>query len=32
VVVPNTNHFTIVDELVRPESAILARLVSLAKS
>jgi arylformamidase len=30
VVVPNANHFTIVDELVRPESAILAHLVSMA--
>lgn len=31
VVVPATNHFTIVDELVRPESAMLERVVGLAK-
>ncbi|MFN3744861.1 MAG: alpha/beta hydrolase [Hyphomicrobiaceae bacterium] len=32
VVVPNANHFTILDELARPESAVLARIVSLANS
>jgi arylformamidase len=31
VVVPGTNHFTIVDELARPESAMLARVVGLAR-
>lgn len=31
VVVPAANHFTIVDELVRPESAMLARVVGLAR-
>jgi arylformamidase len=31
VIVPNTNHFTIVEELIRPESAMLARIVSMAK-
>lgn len=31
VVVPGTNHFTIVEELARPESAMLARLVGMAK-
>ncbi len=30
VVVPSTNHFTIVDELTRPDSAMLARIESLA--
>ncbi len=30
VVVPGTNHFTIVDELTNPESAMLARIVGLA--
>lgn len=30
VVVPNANHFTILDELARVESAVLARIVSLA--
>jgi arylformamidase len=30
VVIPNANHFTILDELARPESAVLARIVSLA--
>lgn len=30
VVVPNANHFTILDELARAESAVLARIVSLA--
>ena len=29
-VVPNANHFTILDELARAESAVLARIVSLA--
>ncbi len=32
VVVPNANHFTIVDEVARPESATLARIVSMANS
>lgn len=32
VVVPGANHFTIVDELVRPNSAMLARVVGMAKS
>jgi arylformamidase len=31
VVVPSTNHFTIVDELARGESAMLARIVGLAR-
>lgn len=31
VIVPSTNHFTIVDELVRPESAMVARLVAMTK-
>jgi arylformamidase len=31
VVVPGANHFTIVDELARPESAMLARIVGLAR-
>jgi arylformamidase len=31
VVVPNANHFTIVGEMARPESAVLARIASLAK-
>lgn len=31
VVVPEANHFTIVDELARPESAMLARIVGLAR-
>jgi arylformamidase len=31
VVVPSANHFTMVDELVRPESAMLARIVGLAR-
>jgi arylformamidase len=30
VIVPNANHFTIVDEVARSESAMLARIVSLA--
>ncbi len=32
VVVPDTNHFTIVEDLANPESAMLARIVGLAKS
>ncbi len=32
VVVPSTNHFTILDELVRPDSAMLARVVAMAKA
>ncbi len=32
VVVPGANHFTIVDELVRRNSAMLARIVGMAKS
>lgn len=31
VVVPGTNHFTIVEELARPESAMVARIVGMAK-
>lgn len=31
VIVPSTNHFTIVEELVRPESAMLARIAAMAK-
>jgi len=31
VIVPATNHFTIVDELARPESAMLARIVAMAR-
>lgn len=31
VVVPAANHFTIVDELARPESAMLARIVTFAR-
>ena len=30
VVIPNANHFSIVGEMARPESAVLARIVSLA--
>lgn len=30
VVVPNANHFTVVDELVRPESAMVQRVLQLA--
>jgi len=30
VIVPNANHFTVVDELARPESAMVARIASLA--
>ena len=32
VVVPGANHFTIVEELARPESAMLARIVAMATS
>ena len=32
VVIPNANHFTIVDEMARTESATLARIVSMANS
>jgi arylformamidase len=32
VVIPNANHFTIVDEMARPDSATLARIVSMANS
>ena len=32
VIVPSTNHFTVVDELARPESAMVARLVAMAKA
>lgn len=32
VVVPSTNHFTVVDELARSESAMVARLVAMAKA
>lgn len=31
VIVPNANHFTIVEELARPESAMLARVIAMAK-
>lgn len=31
VIVPDTNHFTVVDELARPESAMLARVAAMAK-
>jgi arylformamidase len=31
VVVPGANHFTIVEELTRPDSAMLARIVGMAK-
>ncbi len=31
VVVPGANHFTIVDELARPDSAMVARIVGLAR-
>jgi arylformamidase len=31
VVVPSTNHFTIVDEFQRPESALVARVAALAR-
>lgn len=32
VVVPNANHFTVVDELTRPESAMVQRILQLAQS
>ena len=32
VVVPGTNHFSVVDELTNPESAMVARLAGLARS
>ncbi|HVY43467.1 MAG TPA: alpha/beta hydrolase [Hyphomicrobiaceae bacterium] len=32
VLVPSANHFTIVDELARPDSAMLARVVALARA
>ena len=32
VIVPNANHFSIVGEMARPESAVLARIVSLANA
>lgn len=32
VLVPNANHFSIVREMARPESAVLARIVSLANA
>jgi hypothetical protein len=32
VVVPLANHFTIVDDLARPESAMVARIAGLARS
>jgi arylformamidase len=32
VLVPNANHFSIVGEMARPESAVLARIVSLANA
>lgn len=31
VIVPSTNHFTVVDELARPESAMFARLVGMTR-
>jgi hypothetical protein len=31
-VIPGTNHFTIVDELVRPGSTLLTRIVAMAKA
>ena len=31
VIVPGTNHFTVVEELANPESAMVARLASLAR-
>jgi len=30
--VPGTNHFTIVEELANPESAMLARIVGMARA
>ena len=32
VIVPGANHFTIVEELANPESAMLARIAGLAKA
>lgn len=32
VIVPSTNHFTVVDELARAESAMVARLVAMARA
>ena len=32
VVVPNANHFTVVDELTRPQSAMVQRVLQLARS
>lgn len=32
VIVPSTNHFTVVDELAKPESAMLARLAAMIKA
>lgn len=32
VIVPGANHFTIVEEMARPESAMLARIVAMAKA
>jgi arylformamidase len=32
VVIPNANHFSIVGEMARPDSAVLARIVSLANA
>jgi len=32
VIVPGANHFTIVEELANPESAMLARVVAMAKA
>jgi arylformamidase len=32
VVVPGTNHFTVVDELTKPDSAMVARFASLARA
>lgn len=32
VIVPGANHFTVVDELTRPDSAMLARVVSMARA
>lgn len=31
VIVPDTNHFTIVDELTKPDSAMVARIVAMAQ-
>ncbi len=32
VVIPGTNHFTVVDELTRPDSAMVARILDLARA